>query len=271
MGILNVTPDSFSDGGKYASPEAAVDRAVEMVAQGADLIDIGGESTRPGSLPVPEEEQLRRVIPVIRRIRALSDVPISIDTTRAAVAEASLDAGADLVNDISAGLDDERMLPLVARRQVPVVLMHMQGKPLTMQVNPVYGDVVGEVKHFLSERLTFARTIGIDPADVVLDPGFGFGKTVAHNLELLRGLAELKSLGCPLLVGVSRKKFIGVVTGETGDRPIGTAAVIAWCAANGAGIVRVHDVAAAVMVTRMIRAVQNARVEERGSRVEDRG
>ncbi len=264
MGILNVTPDSFSDGGRYAELDAAVARAREMVAQGADMIDIGGESTRPGSLPVPEAQQIARVIPVIQQIRREHSIPISIDTTRSAVAAAALDAGADIVNDISAGLDDPQMLPLVARRKVPVVLMHMQGKPLTMQVNPTYTDVVGEVKKFLFERLVYAKTIGIDPADVVLDPGFGFGKTLAHNMELMRELPALKTLDCPLLVGVSRKKFIGAITGETGDRLIGTSAAIAWCSANGAAIVRVHDVAAAVMVTRVIRAVRGSKVEDRG-------
>jgi dihydropteroate synthase len=264
MGILNVTPDSFSDGGKYAAPDAAIARAREMVAQGADLIDIGGESTRPGSQPVPEAEQLARVIPVIRQIRAEMTIPISIDTTRSVVAVAALDTGADLVNDISAGLDDPQMLPMVAARKVPIILMHMQGKPLTMQENPTYTDVVGEVKKFLSERLTFAETIGIDPADVLLDPGFGFGKTVAHNYELMRRLPELNSLGRPLLVGVSRKRFIGAITGETGDRPVGTAVAISWCSANGAAILRVHDVAAAVKVTRMIRAIRDGRIEDRG-------
>jgi dihydropteroate synthase len=257
MGILNVTPDSFSDGGKYQTLEAACARAKEMVHEGADLIDIGGESTRPGSLPVAEEVQISRVVPVIQRIAGELAVPISIDTTRAAVARVALDAGAKLVNDISAGRDDPALLPLVAQRHVPVILMHMQGVPLTMQNNPAYTDVVADVREFLSERLTYARTIGIDPADVLLDPGIGFGKSVAHNLQLLSRLGELASLGRPLVVGTSRKKFIGAVTGETGDRPFGTAASVAWAAANQAAVLRVHDVAAMSRVCRMIRAIRD--------------
>jgi dihydropteroate synthase len=260
MGVLNITPDSFSDGGKYLSIQAAVQQAVAMVEQGAELIDIGGESTRPGSQPVDESVQISRVIPVIRAIRdkglAAAEVPISIDTTRAKVAEAALDAGANVVNDISAGLDDPALLLLVADRRVPVILMHMQGRPATMQNNPVYGDVVDEVREFLFSRLSYARTIGIDPADVLLDPGIGFGKTAEHNLQLLGRLSELAVLGCPLVVGTSRKGFIGTVTGEQGDRTFGTAGTVAWAAANGAGIVRVHDVAGMSKVVAMVRAIR---------------
>jgi dihydropteroate synthase len=258
MGILNVTPDSFSDGGRFQGVDAAVAHAREMIAAGADLIDIGGESTRPGSFPVEEKEQISRVIPVIQRIRGESQIAISIDTTRAAVAAAALEAGADVVNDISAGRDDPDLLPLVATRRVPVILMHMQGTPLTMMNAPCYDDVFTEVRNFLLERLTYARTIGIDPADVLLDPGIGFGKTTDHDLHLLRRVAELKSLGCPLVVGSSRKKFIGAITGETGERKFGTAATVAWAAANGAAIVRVHDVAAMSAVVKMVRAVRRA-------------
>ncbi len=258
MGILNVTPDSFSDGGRFEGVESAASHAHEMVSAGADLIDIGGESTRPGSLPVDEKEQISRVIPVIQKIRGESTIPISIDTTRAAVAAAALDAGADVVNDISAGRDDSALLPLVAARRVPVILMHMQGTPLTMMNAPRYDDVFSEVRNFLSERLSYARTIGIDPADVLLDPGIGFGKTTDHDLQLLGRVAELKSLGCPVVVGSSRKKFIGAITGETGERRFGTAATVAWAAANGAAIVRVHDVAAMSAVVKMVRAVREA-------------
>jgi dihydropteroate synthase len=259
MGILNVTPDSFSDGGKFLDVGSAVAQAKSLVASGADWIDIGGESTRPGSLPVGEDEQIHRVIRVIRAIRSEVTTPISIDTTRARVAAAALDAGANMVNDISAGLDDPALLPLVADRKVPVILMHMQGTPATMQNNPVYTDVVAEVKQFLFSRLSYARTIGINTADVLLDPGIGFGKTAAHNLELLNRMKELTTLGCPLVIGTSRKGFIGTVTGETGERIFGTAATIAWAAANGAGVLRVHDVEAMAKVVAMIRAIKKAR------------
>jgi dihydropteroate synthase len=258
MGILNVTPDSFSDGGKFATVAAAVAQAKKLIDDGADLIDVGGESTRPGSSPVSEDEQIFRVIPVVSAIRSELSIPISIDTTRAKVAEAALDAGANLVNDVSAGLDDPALLPLVAARKVGIILMHMQGTPATMQINPTYGDVVADVLEFLLNRLTYAKTIGINPADVLLDPGIGFGKTVEHNLHLLNRLSELTSLGCPLVVGTSRKGFIGTITGETGERIFGTAATIAWAAANGAAIVRVHDVGAMSKVAGMIRAIRNS-------------
>jgi len=258
MGILNVTPDSFSDGGRFQSVEAAVAHARGMISAGAELVDIGGESSRPGSTPVGESEQISRVVPVIRRIRAESAILISIDTTRAAVAGAALDAGADIVNDITAGRDDPALLPLVASRKVPVILMHMRGTPLTMQNNPAYDDVVTDVKKFLFERLSYAKSIGIDPADVLLDPGIGFGKTTRHDLQLLSRLGELDSLGCPLVVGSSRKKFIGAITGESGERVFGTAATVAWAAANGAAVVRVHDLAAMAAVVKMVRAIRLA-------------
>ena len=265
MGILNVTPDSFSDGGRYTAVGAAVAQARAMMTAGADLIDIGGESTRPGSLPVPEQEQIDRVVPAIRAIRAELSTPISIDTTRAAVAAAALDAGATLVNDISAGRDDPALLPLVADRGVPIILMHMQGTPATMQDNPVYNEVVADVRNFLLDRLTYATTMGINRADVLLDPGIGFGKTVEHNLLLLNRLSELADLGCPLVVGSSRKGFIGAVTGETAasQRVFGTAATVAWAATNGAAIVRVHDVDAMGKVAIMIRAIQNSKIDGR--------
>jgi dihydropteroate synthase len=256
MGVLNVTPDSFSDGGQFASVDAAVSQAHAQAAAGVDLIDVGGETTKPGSLPVPPEEQVRRVVPVIQRIAHLP-VTISIDTTRAAVAEAALDAGASLVNDISAGRDDADLLPLVARRQVPVILMHMQGTPATMQDEPRYGDVVAEVSAFLRERLDAAVAHGIGPEDVLLDPGIGFGKTMEHNLTLLRRQRELLALGRPLVVGTSRKGFIGRITHEPvpARRLFGTAATVAWSIAQGASIVRVHDVQAMVQVVKMTSAI----------------
>ncbi len=247
MGILNVTPDSFSDGGQFFSLEGAVERARQLIREGADIIDIGGESSRPGAQPVPTEEELRRVIPVIRAIRRESSVPISIDTYKAAVAEAALDAGANMVNDISALRFDPQMVTIVARAQVPVVLMHMQGEPRTMQQNPVYTDVVREIKEFLAGRIAFARAHGIER--ILIDPGIGFGKTVAHNLEILKRLGELTELHCPILIGTSRKSFIGRL-GSTGSEPLpieqrleGTIASNVIAVLNGAQVVRVHDVA----------------------------
>ncbi len=258
MGILNVTPDSFSDGGLFKTVDAAVDHARRMVEAGADVIDVGGESTRPGSLPVAADEQISRVVPVICRIRAEMSVAISIDTTKSSVGAAALDAGADIINDVSAGRDDPALLSLAAQRGVPIILMHMQGTPATMQDNPVYGDVVSEVRNFLFERVTYARTTGIDPADILLDPGIGFGKTPEHNLRLLAKLPELRSLGYPLVVGTSRKKFIGTISGESGERTFGTAATVAYAAASGAAVVRVHDVQAMVRVVAVIKAIRQA-------------
>jgi dihydropteroate synthase len=272
MGVLNVTPDSFSDGGRFAAPGAAVAHAREMAAAGAELIDVGGESTRPGSQPVPAEEQARRVVPVIGELARLAArgefaAVLSIDTTRAAVAEAALDAGAHLVNDISGGRDDPAMLPMVARRRVPVVLMHMRGTPATMQIDPRYDDVVGEVARFLRERLSAAVEAGVAETDVLLDPGIGFGKTAAHNLELLRRLPEIAAAaaGRPLVVGVSRKGFIGRISGESdpANRVLGTAAAVAWSAAHGASILRVHDVAAMAQVVRVIGAIQTGGEDRR--------
>jgi dihydropteroate synthase len=284
MAVLNVTPDSFSDGGRFEGAggvERAADEALAMAAAGADLIDIGGESTRPGSLPVPEAEQIRRVVPVLgavgKRLRSPQNpivvshpaaaqhssflplsITFSVDTTRAAVAEAALDAGAHLVNDVSAGRDDPRMLPLIARRGVPAVLMHMQGTPATMQINPQYDDVAREVAAFLLERREAAKAAGVADARILLDPGFGFGKTTSHNLELLRRLGELTGLGRPLLVGVSRKAFTAKVTNATdlAGRLFGTAAAVAWAVAQGAAVIRAHDVAAMSQVVHMIEAIQ---------------
>jgi dihydropteroate synthase len=227
-----------------------------MVAAGASLIDVGGESTRPGSQPVPAEEQIRRVVPVIREIAHLGAI-VSIDTTRAAVAEAALDAGAGMVNDVSAGRDDAAMLPLVGRRGVPVVLMHMLGTPATMQDKPTYRDVMGEVIEFLRERVGIAQAAGIDLSKILLDPGIGFGKTMSHNLELIRRQRELTALGRPTVIGTSRKGFIGRITGESepSKRLFGTAASVAWAVANAAGIVRVHDVEPMRQVVAMTRAI----------------
>jgi dihydropteroate synthase len=257
MGVLNVTPDSFSDGGRFSDPAAAVEHGLQMIDAGADLIDIGGESTRPGAAPVDDDEQIRRVLPVIQALASRSDVVLSIDTTRSAVAQAALDGGAHIVNDISAGRDDPDMFHLIARRRAAVILMHMLGRPMTMQQAPAYDDVTAEVSGFLNDRVIEAGVAGVDVDRILLDPGIGFGKTVEHNLELLRRLRELTVLGRPLVVGTSRKSFIGRVTGE--DQPsgrlFGTAATVAWSIANGAAMVRVHDVEPMTQVVRMIRAI----------------
>jgi dihydropteroate synthase len=258
MGILNVTPDSFSDGGRFASVDAAVAHALAMAADGADLIDVGGESTRPGSQRVEAAEQLRRVLPVLRALRGrLDGTTLSIDTTLARVAEAALGEGVHVVNDISGGRDDPGLLPLVARRGCPAVLMHMQGTPATMQQAPTYSDVVAEVVAFLRGRIAAAADTGVDPVRLLLDPGIGFGKAVGHNLELLRRTRDLvTSLGRPLLVGTSRKSFIKTIAGgDESERRFGTAASVAWVVANGAAVVRVHDVGPMAQVVRTVRAI----------------
>ncbi|HEY1683399.1 MAG TPA: dihydropteroate synthase [Tepidisphaeraceae bacterium] len=258
MGVLNITPDSFSDGGKYFDHSAACQRAGELIEQGVDIIDIGGESTRPGSENVSVDEQIRRVVPVIRWIREQkSPSVISIDTRQSAVAEAALEAGAHLVNDISAGRDDAAMFPLAAKRKCPIVLMHMQGTPATMQNNPSYADVLKDVKDFLGARIAAAKEAGIAEEKILIDPGIGFGKTLEHDLQLLRGLKELSQWGRPIVLGVSRKKFIGRITGvnEPAGRIFGTAAAIAWGVANGVGVVRVHDVREMKQVVQVMESI----------------
>ncbi|MCC6423084.1 MAG: dihydropteroate synthase [Phycisphaerales bacterium] len=256
MGVLNVTPDSFSDGGKYALVDAAVAHGRRMVDAGAGVLDIGGESTRPGSMSVPPDEQIRRIRPVIEQLRDVAT--LSVDTRDAAVARAALDAGARLINDISAGTADANMLPLAIKSYVPFILMHMRGEPATMQVNPQYGDVMREVMEYLAGRAQVAMDMGMDRSNILIDPGIGFGKTDAHNLELLRRLNELEQLGYPIVVGTSRKAFIGRITGEgpaAENRLFGTAATVAWSMAHGASLLRVHDVEQMVYVVRMARAI----------------
>ncbi len=262
MGILNVTPDSFSDGGRYWEPEQAVDRARQMVAEGADILDIGGESTRPATFashaPLAVEEELRRVCPVIESLSALlPNVPLSIDTYKASVARRAVAAGAAMVNDISALRADPAMAATVAELAVPVCLMHLPGLPMAIPSHPEYGDVVQDVADHLRERAAFAAQAGIESRNIVLDPGFGFGKTVEQNLELLRRLRELTVLGYPLLLGTSRKSTIGKVLGNLPpeERLEGTAATVALCIANGAAIVRVHDVKAMARVAKMSDAI----------------
>jgi dihydropteroate synthase len=254
MGILNVTPDSFSDGGSFIEPNAAVDRALEMVEQGADIIDIGGESTRPGADSVSADDEIRRTVPIIEKIREQSDIPVSIDTTKSDVARLALEAGADVINDVSAFESDPAMAGLAAEYGAGVILMHMQGTPRTMQSNPVYENVVGEVCAYLKSRITVAAQHGIAHDRIVVDPGIGFGKTTEHNLSLLRGLTTLAACGSPLLVGTSRKSFVGQLTGRKApmDRRAGSLGAAAWAVANGAHILRVHDVLDTCDVCRML-------------------
>jgi dihydropteroate synthase len=243
MGVVNVTPDSFSDGGLYLDPEAAIAHGRELAAAGADILDVGGESTRPGADPVDAAEELRRVVPVIQGL-ADAGCEISVDTAKAGVAAAALDAGATIVNDVTALRGDPEMAALCAERGATVVLMHMLGEPRTMQDDPRYDDVVAEVEDFLAARLAAAVDAGIAEGDVWLDPGIGFGKTPAHNMELLRRLGELRELGRPLVIGTSRKSFIGRVDGSgPGERLGGTIASSVLAAAEGAEVLRVHDVA----------------------------
>jgi dihydropteroate synthase len=257
MGIVNVTPDSFFDGGRRLDAAKAVTDGTAMAASGANIIDIGGESTRPGARPVSEAEELARVLPVIRGLRREVNVPISIDTYKSSVARAALDGGADIVNDISALRFDPKMVSLVAAEGVPVVLMHMQGTPRTMQQEPQYGDVVREVRDFLATQLYGAMDAGVAPEAIILDPGIGFGKTVEHNLQLLRGLPMLAALGQPLLVGVSRKAFIGkILNSLPGDRLEGSVAAAVAAALAGASILRVHDVAETCKAVKIADAIR---------------
>ncbi|HEX2180322.1 MAG TPA: dihydropteroate synthase [Actinomycetota bacterium] len=259
MGVLNVTPDSFSDGGHYVDPFAATDHALRMVQEGADIIDVGGESTRPGAQDVSTEEELARVVPVIEAIVARTDAAVSVDTTKAEVARAALDAGAVIVNDVSAMRRDPSMVDLVAETGAGVVLMHMLGNPRTMQSNPVYADVVTEVRDALIGWAADALAAGVPDAAIVLDPGIGFGKTREHNLLLLKGIPELCRPGFPVLIGTSRKSFIGTTLDvPVEERLEGTAATVAWSVANGASIVRVHDVKEMVRVVRMTEAIARA-------------
>jgi dihydropteroate synthase len=245
MGIVNVTPDSFSDGGRFAPADAAVAHGLELARQGADLLDVGGESTRPGSEPVPLDEELRRVVPVVRELAARAGVPISVDTSKAEVARQALGAGAHVVNDVTALLGDPDMGAVVRDFGAGVVLMHMQGTPATMQIAPTYSDVVAEVTAFLEARLQAALDLGIAGERVVLDPGIGFGKTSAHNRELLARLGQLQRLGRPVCLGVSRKGFLGRLLGRSaGERLAGSLAAACFCLGRDSSqVLRVHDVA----------------------------
>jgi dihydropteroate synthase len=259
MGVLNVTPDSFSDGGHFLDPGAAVDQALRLAEEGAELIDVGGESTRPGAPPVPAGEERRRVVPVLERLAARGfAVPISVDTSKAEVARAAVEAGAALVNDVR-GLVDPEMARAVAGAGVPVVLMHMRGTPADMQSRASYRDVVAEVRGELAEALARAAAAGVPPERTILDPGIGFAKTAGHSLRLLSRLGDLADLGRPLLVGPSRKSFIGHVTGApVGERLPGTLAAVAAAVLGGAAFLRVHDVAAARQAARVAAAIRDA-------------
>lgn len=245
MGILNVTPDSFYDNGAFFSRDRALDHALRMIDEGADIIDVGGESTRPFSEPTPLAEELARILPVIEAVRKHSDIPLSVDTYKAEVARAALLAGADIVNDISAMSFDDHMADVVAGAKAPVIIQHIKGTPRDMQKNPFYEDVTGEIREFFVERIAFAKARGIDEEDIIVDPGIGFGKQLQHNLTIIKELGRLKELGRPLLIGTSMKSFIGRIMGTTAleDRVEGTLASVVMSVWNGADIVRVHDVA----------------------------
>ena len=257
MGVLNVTPDSFSDGGRFFEMDGAVERGLQMAREGADIIDIGGESSRPGAEPISLAEEKKRVIPVLEKLRAQVDIFISIDTCKAEIARAALDAGADVVNDITGGRGDPQMLSLIAQRKAAVVIMHMQGNPKTMQVAPHYSDVVDEVGIFFRQQYRRVLECGIDPMAVAFDPGIGFGKTLEHNLELLRNLDRLRVEDRPLVIGVSRKAFLRrlVAADEPGDRLIPTVALTALLRDRGAEVFRVHDVVENVKALQVTEAI----------------
>jgi dihydropteroate synthase len=256
MGILNVTPDSFSDGGQFTDIDTAIAHAKKMVTEGADVIDVGGESSRPGSAPLSEKEELDRILPIVTRLLHEVSVPISIDTYKPLVADACLKAGAHLINDIT-GLTNPDMRNVAVKHNVPVIVMHMRGTPKTMQQNPIYQDLFGEITAFFQGQITMARKAGIH--HIIIDPGIGFGKTVEHNLQILKHLGAFKTLGCPILVGPSRKYFIGVITGLSAqERLEGTIAAITVAIMNGAQMIRVHDVKECKRAVQVADAIRGA-------------
>lgn len=266
MGVVNVTPDSFSDGGRFVAPDAAIAHGLDLAEAGAAVLDIGGESTRPGADPVDAATEIARVLPVIEGLVAATVVPVSVDTTKALVAEAALAAGATIVNDVSAGRADPDLLGVVAQAEAGYVAMHMQGEPRTMQHDPQYDDVVGAVTGFLCDRLDAARGAGIADDALMADPGIGFGKTIDHNLELLASLPELiAGVGVPVLVGTSRKSFLGRIVDEDDPaaRDDATLATVVWCLERGASMVRVHDVRGAVQAAAVLGAMARASVARR--------
>ncbi len=259
MGILNITPDSFSDGGSFIKADTAVEHAINMVEEGADIIDIGGESTRPGSDAITVSEELERVIPVIEKLSGRIRVPISIDTYKAEVAQKAIDAGASIVNDISGLRFDPEMPGVVSRNEVSVVIMHIKGTPKNMQKNPIYGNLIKEIIEYLEESIAIAEKAGVHHEKIIVDPGIGFGKMFEDNLEIINRLSEFRRLGKPLLIGASRKAFIGEVLGDApvGDRVEGTAAAVAISIMNGADIVRVHDVKEMKKVAKVSDAIKS--------------
>jgi dihydropteroate synthase len=260
MGILNVTPDSFSDGGKFADTQSAIAQAEDLISAGADILDVGGESTRPFADPVSTEEELRRVIPVIEAVRQKHKISISIDTTKAPVAREALKAGADIINDVSALKKDPEMITVVQQTSVPVIIMHMQGTPTDMQIKPVYSDVIAEIIGFFTAQIDWITDKGVDRNRLIIDPGIGFGKTLQHNLSILKHLDKFSCLHLPLLLGHSRKRFLGDITGIPAEaqRDLATAVVTALCANKKISIIRVHDVAATRQALLLAEAVQSA-------------
>ncbi|HEX7766664.1 MAG TPA: dihydropteroate synthase [Nitrospira sp.] len=259
MGIVNVTPDSFSDGGRYVTVDQAVERAMALVAQGADILDLGAESTRPGATPVGEQEEIDRLLPVLHEVAKRTTLPISVDTMKSRVAREALEAGASIINDVTAMCFDPDMAAVIAQYGAGVVMMHMQGMPMTMQEAPRYDSVVQDVHMFFLERIAAAERAGIAKSQIVLDPGFGFGKLLIHNLELLNHLSSFDQLGCPMLVGLSRKGFLGkILDRQVQDREWGTAAAVALAVDRGASIIRVHDVASMKDVVMVAAAVHAA-------------
>jgi dihydropteroate synthase len=257
MGVLNVTPDSFSDGGNFFAPEKAIEHGVKMAAEAADIVDVGGESTRPGAEPLAVEEELRRVIPVIEKLREKIDVPISIDTSKAEVARAAIQAGASIVNDVTGGRGDGAMLPLIAETKSALIIMHMQGTPRTMQTQPQYSDVVSEIADFFRQQYTRAIGCNIDPMAIAFDPGIGFGKTLEHNLDLLAQLERLRAHDRPLVVGVSRKSFLAklIDSREISERMAPAVALTSLLRTRGADVFRVHDVKENVSALRVTEAI----------------
>ena len=257
MGIINVTPDSFSDGGLFFDSGKAVDHGLALEAEGADIIDVGGESTRPGAMPVPAEEEIKRVIPVIKALSAKVKVPISIDTYKAEVAKLAIEAGASIINDISALRFDPDMVNVAREYKTPVVLMHMLGSPRDMQMNPAYDDVVQDVYHFLRERIEYAERNGIRHEEIIIDPGIGFGKRLHHNLSLIKHLEVFKGLHCPILIGPSQKSFIGEILRQPVDERIeGTAVIVAIAIMKGANIIRVHNIKVMKAIAKMVDAIE---------------
>ncbi len=256
MGVLNVTPDSFSDGGKFFKSDDAVRQGMEMIGEGADMIDVGGESTRPGSDPLPTEEELSRVIPVIEALSKKTDVPVSIDTYKAEVARRALDAGAQMINDISALRFDPKMKEVASKYKVPIVLMHIKGTPKEMQKDPYYDDVIVEITEYLRQSIKMAEDVGIDREKIIIDPGIGFGKRLQDNLNILKNLKKFSILGCPILIGCSRKSFIGKILDLPAEERLeGSLAALAVAVMNGANIVRVHDVKESERVVSLVDAI----------------